>query len=99
MSSFMRDMERPPREEPSPFARPVSPRAAGRGAAGLPPEAVLVVLPEGNTAPTGHVPGELEATGTLEIGTGTDDLGRTATFRIHLEVPIEKHIELASQGL
>lgn len=82
---FVAEMEIPPADALYLVPAPLRCDEAGGGTADLPPDAVLVALPDNLKQRPEHVPGAVEAVGVLEVGNRSDAHGRIANFRLRLE--------------
>jgi hypothetical protein len=84
---YMADMELPPRGALYLVPQPVRCDEAGGGTADLPLESVLVQVASAPQRSFSHVPGPLEAVGTLYVGNETDEQGNGSNFRLKLDAP------------
>ncbi|MET0594055.1 MAG: hypothetical protein ABW133_15250 [Polyangiaceae bacterium] len=87
MTGFMAEMELAPKGAFYLTPIPIRCDEAGGGTADLPPTSVLVVVPTEKGRKIDHVAGELEATGTWEVGNRADEEGRISAFRIVTDEP------------
>jgi hypothetical protein len=87
MVGFMAHMEDPPAGGFYLVPLPVLADEAGGGTADLPPQSVLVVSRAAAGQRIPFIEGRLEVTGTLELGSRTEQDGRVTHIRLHLDGP------------